>query len=108
MTKKSFKAYVQGQTCLFPQSLDEKLPADSPTRLVNQIVDNLDITKIIDTYKGGGTSSYHPRMMLKTVLFACLSNIYSCRKIEATAKDRLSFMWLLGMPIPLTVSGHPA
>jgi hypothetical protein len=38
MAKKSFKTYDQGQTRLFPQSLDEKLPADSPARLVNQIV----------------------------------------------------------------------
>lgn len=100
MTKKSFKAYNQGQTCLFPQSLDEKLSADSPARLVNQIVDNLDITAVIDTYNGGGTSSYHPRMMLKIVLFAYLNNIYSCRKIEDATKDRLSFMWLSGMQTP--------
>jgi transposase len=100
MAKKSFKTYDQGQTWLFPQSLDEKLSADSPARLVNQIVDKLDITKIIDTYRGGGTSSYHPRMMLKIVLFAYLSNIYSCRKIEDAARDRLSFMWLSGMQTP--------
>lgn len=100
MSKKSFKAYNQGQTYLFPQSLDEKLPADSPARLLNQIFDNLDITKVIDTYKGGGTSSYHPRMMLKITLFAYLGNIYSCRKIEDAARDRLSFMWLSGMQTP--------
>ncbi len=100
MSKMVFKAYNQGQTCLFPQSLDGKLPANSPARLLNQIVDNLDITKVIDTHKGGGTSSYHPRMMLKIVLFAYLNNIYSCRKTEEAAKDRLSFMWLSGMQTP--------
>jgi transposase len=83
MAKKSFKAYNQGQTSLFSQSPDEKLPADFPAQLANQTVDNLDITKITDTCRGGGTSCYHPRMMLKTVLFACLSHIYSCRKIDA-------------------------
>ncbi|MDR0508140.1 MAG: hypothetical protein LBH32_15190 [Dysgonamonadaceae bacterium] len=80
MSKKSFKEYNQGQGCLFPRSLDEMIPADSPARLVSQIVDNLDIMKVIDAYTGGGTSSYHPRMMLKIILFACLNNIYSCRK----------------------------
>jgi transposase len=82
MPKKSFKQYNQGQDCLFPRSPDEMILADSPARLVSQIVDNLDIMKVIDTYTGGGTSSYHPRMMLKIILFACLNNIYSCRKIE--------------------------
>jgi transposase len=59
MPKKSFKEYNQGQICIFPRSPDEMIPADSPARLVSQIIDNLDITKVIDTYKGGGTSSYH-------------------------------------------------
>lgn len=94
--KPVFKAYSQGQTTLFPVSLDSKISQDSPVRLVNQIVDNLDISKIIDTYKGGGTSSYPPRVMLKIVIFAYLSNIYSCRKIEDAVKDRITFMWLAG------------
>ena len=50
---------------MFPMSLDEKISPNAPVRLVNQIVDNLDISKVFDTYNGGGTSSYHPRMMLK-------------------------------------------
>ena len=55
---------------------------NAPVRLVNQIVDNLDVSKVFDTYRGGSTSSYHPRMMLKLVIYAYLNNIYSCRKIE--------------------------
>jgi len=82
MTKAAFKSYNQGQIILFPASLDEKIPQSSPVRLINQIVDNMDITKVFDTYKGGGTSAYHPRMMLKVVLFSYLNNIYSCRKID--------------------------
>jgi transposase len=73
--KPVFKAYNQGQATLFPVSLESKISQDSPVRLVNQVVDNLDVSKVIDSYKGGGTSSYPPRVMLKTVIFACLSNI---------------------------------
>ena len=77
MAQPVFKSYSQGQAVLFPASLDEKLPADSPARLVNEIVDNLDISRVIDTYKGGGSSAYHPRIMLKVVIFGYLNNIYS-------------------------------
>ena len=94
MTKPIFKSYNQGQISLFPASLDEKIPQNSPVRTINQIVDNLDITKVLDTYKGGGTSAYHPRMMLKVILYSYLNNIYSCRKIEQALEDRVSFMWL--------------
>lgn len=100
MAKPVFKEYNQGQVVLFPPSLDEKLPADSPARLVSQIVDNLDISSVVDTYKGGGSSAYHPRMMLKVVIFSYLNNIYSCRKIENALNDRLSFMWLSGNQTP--------
>jgi transposase len=58
--------------------LEEKISADSPARLVNQTVNNLDISKVVDTCKGGGMTSYHPRMMLKVLLYAYLNNIYSC------------------------------
>lgn len=68
MAKPVFKSYTQGQSVLFPASLDEKLPPDSPARLINHIVDNLDISRVIDTYKFGGRSAYHPRMMLKVVI----------------------------------------
>lgn len=100
MAKALFKSYSQGQVSLFPASLDEKIPQNSPVRIINQIVDNLDITKLIDTYKGGGTTAYHPRMMLKVVLFSYLNNIYSCRKIEHALADRISFMWLAGSQTP--------
>jgi len=83
MTKAIFKQYNQGQICMFPMSLDEKISPNAPVRLVNQIVDNLDISKVFDTYKGGGTSSYHPRMMLKLVLYAYLNNIYRVLRIYA-------------------------
>ena len=96
MSRAVFKSNEQGQVVLFPAGLDEKVPQDSPARLVNQIVDNLDIAEIIDTYKGGGTSAYHPRMMLKVVLYSYLNNIYSSRKIEQALADRISFMWLSG------------
>jgi transposase len=96
MSQIVFKQYNQGQVVLFPQSLDEKIPSNAPVRLVSQIVDNLDISEVIKTYKGGGTSSYPPRMMLKLVLFSYLNNIYSCRKIESALKDRITFMWLSG------------
>lgn len=94
MAKPTFKSYSQGQTVLFPASLDEKLPESSPARLVSQVVDSLDVSRIRDTYKGGGSSAYHPRMMLKVVIYAYLNNIYSCRKIEEALNDRVSFMWL--------------
>ncbi len=100
MARPLFKSYNQGQSSLFPMSLDEKIPQNSPVRLISQIIDNLDITKILETYKGGGTTAYHPRMMLKVIIYSYLNNIYSSRKIEQALLDRISFMWLSGNQTP--------
>jgi transposase len=62
MGKISWKPYNQGQSVLFPVSIDSKILEDHPVRLVNHIVDELDLSDIDFGYKGGGNSSYHPRI----------------------------------------------
>jgi transposase len=94
MARATFKAYDQGQGCLFPMRLEDKIPENAPVRLVNQIVDQLDISQVINTYKGGGTSAYSPRMMLKLVIYVYLNNVYSCRKIEKHNLENIHYMWL--------------
>ncbi len=95
-----FKEYNQGEILLFPSRLDENIPEASPVRLISQIVDQLDITPILATYEGGGTTGYHPRMMLKVLFYAYLNNIYSCRKIEKCLEENIHYMWLSGKQFP--------
>ena len=51
-------------------------------------------------YRGGGASSYHPKMLLKILVYGYLSNIYSSRKLENALKENIHFMWLSGMSKP--------
>jgi transposase len=55
-----FKKYVQNQPSLLPPSLDELVPEKHPVRVVNEIIERIDISELERSYKGGGTSSYHP------------------------------------------------
>src|SRR4051812_38347728 len=95
-----FKDYVTNQPLLLPPSLDELIPANHPVRVVNSVIDQVDLSKLLKMYKGGGTSSYHPRMLLKVLVYSYLSNIYSSRKIEAGLQENIHFMWLSGMQQP--------
>ncbi len=95
-----FKQYNQGQVELFPQRLDDYIGENDPVRLVNQVVDELDLTTLIQSYKGGGTSSFCPRMMIKVLFYAYMRNIYSCRKIEAALSENVHFLWLSGKQFP--------
>ena len=95
-----FKANHQHQIMAFPPSLDELVAADHPVRVVHEVLERVDITAIMQLYKPGGASSYHPRMLLKALVYAYINNIYSSRKIEQALQESIYFMWLTGMSKP--------
>lgn len=98
--KPVFKTYNPHQQFLLPPSLDELIPQRHPVRLVGSVIDEIDLDILSKQYKGGGTSSYHPRMLLKVLVYGYLSNIYSSRKLEAACKENIHFMFLSGMSYP--------
>jgi len=99
-TKVVFKDYTPNQILLLPPSLEEMIDPNHPVRVVNQVIDSLDIDALIKKYKGGGCSSYHPRLMLKILVYGYLTNLYSSRKIEQAVTQNIHFMWLSGMTYP--------
>ncbi len=96
----AFKAYQQHQGMLLPPSLDELITQGHPVRIVNQVLDQIDIDPLLKKYKGGGSSSFHPRMLLKVLVYSYINNTYSSRKIEAALKENIHYMWLSGMNTP--------
>jgi transposase len=100
MANPVFKPYQQNQGFLFPPNVDNMVAANHPVRVVSGVIDSIDIAIIIKKYKGVGTSSYHPRMLLKVLVYGYLNNIYSSRRMEAAVKENIYFMWLAGMTQP--------
>ena len=94
--KVTFKAYTMAQPSLLPPSLDELIPAEHLVRVVNRVIEQIDIQPLLDNYKGGGTSSYHPRMMLKVIVYAYAEKVYSCRRIAKALRENVNFMWIAG------------
>lgn len=85
---------------LLPPSLDELIEVNHPVLTVNSVIDSIDLSELLKAYKGGGTSSYHPRMLLKVLVYSYLTNTYSSRKIEEGLKSNIHFMYLAGMQQP--------
>lgn len=100
MRKVVFKKQPGYSPELFPENIFDRIPSDHPVRLVNEVVDQLDIEEIIKMYKGGGTSAYHPRMMIKVLFYSYLSNVYSCRKIAKALRENIAFMYIAGNNTP--------
>lgn len=93
-TKQVFKQYSPSQNLLLPPSLDELIAPNHLVRIVNEVVDKMDIHLIINSYEGGGTSAYHPRMMIKVLLYAYATKIYTGRRIAQALQQDITFMWL--------------
>lgn len=100
MAKIVFKNQTGNCLELFPINIFDKIPENHPVRLVDAVVNSLDISDIIKKYKGGGTSAYHPRMMIKVLFYSYLSNVYSCRKIAKALTENIHFMFISGNSTP--------
>jgi len=64
-SKVVFKDYNPKENLLFPTNLSELIDEKHSVKIVSGIIDGLDIKSLIKTYKPGGTSCYHPKMLLK-------------------------------------------
>lgn len=96
MAKIAFKNDNQKQIQLLPPSLDELIPATHSVRVVNAVIDTLNVDVILGSYRGGGNSCFHPRQMLKILVYAYLNNIYSSRRMEQCLMENIHYMWLGG------------
>lgn len=98
--KVTFKSYQQHQISLLPPSLEDFIAPRHLVRVVSEVIDRIDLKILEQSYKGGGASNYHPRMMLKILVYAYCSKVYSCRRIDQALGRDIHFMWLSGMQRP--------
>jgi transposase len=82
---KTFRRYEPDQYLLLPPDLREWLPEGHLALFVSDVVDALDLSAILDEYEKGdgrGYPPYHPVMMVKLLVYAYCTGVFSSRKIE--------------------------
>lgn len=79
---------------------NEDIPQNDPVRVVDSIVEGLDFKDFRKLYKEKGRCPYHPKMMLKVIIYAYMNNIYSCRKIEKQLQRDIHYIWLAAQERP--------
>ena len=88
---------------LIDESFAEKvIPADDSVRLLDRIVEEIDISQLTRAYDVRGRKpATAPSTMLKIVLYANMEGIYSSRRIQTSCQRDINFIWLLnGAPAP--------
>ncbi|RPJ74979.1 MAG: IS1182 family transposase [Alphaproteobacteria bacterium] len=100
MARIPFKKEKVHQLMLLPPDVGSLVPENHLVRMVDKIINELEISPLFSTYKGGGASSYHPRTMLKIITYAYIEKIYTTRHIEKALRENINFMWISGMITP--------
>lgn len=91
------------QSTLFPEVLDDFIPAEHPVRVVDAFVDGLDL-RALDFAKvepaTTGRPPYHPGDMLKLYLYGYLNQVRSSRRLERESQRNVELLWLLNRLCP--------
>ncbi|WP_198401085.1 transposase, partial [Thiomicrospira microaerophila] len=76
---------------LLPPTLDEWLPDDHLARFVVEVVDQLDLTQIENSYGLRGSSAYHPSLLISLLVYGYATGVFSSRKIERATYESVAF-----------------
>ena len=97
-----FRPYAPDQDLLLPMSLREWLPQDHLAYFVSEVVEELELSAFYAPYEGDGRRKqpYEPSMMLKVLVYAYVSGVFSSRRIAAKLDEDVAFRVLAAGNFP--------
>lgn len=99
-TKLHTKSYNNNDSLFFLLNPNEDISENDPVRIVDAVVESLDLSEFKKLYREKGRCAYYPKMMLKIILYAYMNNIYSCRKIDKAVQRDIHYIWLAAQERP--------
>ena len=81
----TFKPYNNRQVQVI-FDIEELIPENHEARVVDEMVETISDERLFSYYKGGGRAAFHPKMMLKIILYGYTQKVYSCRGIAKLTK----------------------
>jgi transposase len=76
---------------LLPPSVDEWLPERHLARFVVEVIDGQDLSAMSTSYRGTGSASYHPALLLGLLVYGYATGVFSSRKLERATYDSVAF-----------------
>ena len=96
----NFRAINRDTGFLLPPSVDEWLPQRHLARFVVEVIDGLDLSELVKAYRGSGSASYHPAMLLGLLVYGYATKVFSSRAIERATHDSVAFRFIAGNEHP--------
>jgi transposase len=85
---------------LFPPSIDDWLPEKHLARFVVEVIEGLDLSGMTRSYRGSGSASYHPALLLGLLVYGYATGVFSSRKLERATYDSVAFRFISGNEHP--------
>ena len=90
----NFRTIDRETAYLLPPSVNEWLPEKHLARFIGEVIDGLDLGRMSRDYRGSGSASYHPRMLLGILVYGYATGVFSSRKLERATYDSVAFRFL--------------
>src|SRR5664280_876854 len=79
---------------LLPPSVDEWLPEKHLARFVVEVIDGMDLRAMSGSYRGSGSASYPPRILLGILVYGYATGVFSSRNLERATHDSVAFRFI--------------
>ncbi|MCH8058151.1 MAG: transposase [Proteobacteria bacterium] len=98
----TFRPYTPDQDLLLQPRLQEWLPAGHLSYFISDVIEELDLGAFYKSYEGDGRrkAPYEPRMMLKVLVYAYATGVFSSRKIAKKLEEDVAFRVLAADNFP--------
>jgi transposase len=90
----NFRDFDRDTAFLLPPSVDDWLPEKHLARFIVEVIDGLDLSAMSNSYRGSGSESYHPRLLLGLLVYGCATGVFSSRKLERATYDSVAFRFI--------------
>src|SRR5450432_1722370 len=90
----NFRTIDRETAYLLPPSVNEWLPEKHLARFIGEVIDGLDLGRMSRDYRGSGSASYHPRMLLGILVYGYAMGVFSSRKLERATYDSVAFRFI--------------
>src|SRR5688572_10168612 len=96
----NFRSVDRDTGFLLPPSVDEWLPETHLARFVVEVIEGLDLSRRTKSYRGSGSASYHPSVLLGILVYGYATGVFSSRQLERVIYDSVAFRFLAANPHP--------
>jgi transposase len=90
----NFRTIDRQTAYLLPPSVDDWLPEKHLARFIVDVIEGMDLGRMSGAYRGSGSASYHPRMLLGLLVYGYATGVFSSRKLERATYDSVAFRFI--------------